>query len=146
MWQFWLIAAGIFMVAEMFTMGFLVFWLGLGALLTMIVSFFTSNIIIQTTVFVISSTILIFATKPLVNRFTKKDNTPTNVYSIVGKKALVIQDIDWANSTGQIKVNGEVWSAKTDEQINIPKDSEVQIERIEGVKAYVTPLNVVTKN
>lgn len=146
MWQFWLITAGIFLIAEMFTMGFLVFWLGLGALLTMIVSFFTSNIIIQTTVFVISSTILIFATKPLVNKFSKKDTTPTNVYSIVGKKALVIQDIDWANGTGQIKVNGEVWSAKTDEQINIPKDSEVQIERIEGVKAYVTPLKVVTKN
>ena len=71
MWQIWLIAAGIFFVAEIITIGFLIFWLGIGALLAMIVSFFTSNIIIQTAVFVISSTILIFTTKPLVNKITK---------------------------------------------------------------------------
>ena len=71
MWGVWLIAAGIFFIIEIATVGFLIFWLGIGALLAMIVSFFTSNIIIQTAVFVISSTILIFATKPLVNKITK---------------------------------------------------------------------------
>lgn len=69
-----------------FTVGFLIFWLGVGALIAMIISFLTSNIIIQTTVFVISSGLLIFATKPLVNKITKKETVPTNVYSIVGKK------------------------------------------------------------
>ena len=112
----------------------------------MIVSFFTSSIIIQTSVFVISSGLLIFATRPLVNKITKKDVTPTNVYSVVGKKAIVIEDIDWSTGKGQIKCDGEVWSAKTDEQINIPKDSEVQITRIDGVKAFVTPIKVVTHN
>ena len=53
MWQVWLIIAGLFFVGEIATVGFLIFWFGIGALIAMIVSFFTSNIIIQTTIFVI---------------------------------------------------------------------------------------------
>ena len=140
MWQIWLIAAGVFFVLEIFTVGFLVFWLGIGCLLAMLVSFVTDSIIIQTTVFVISSGLLIFATKPLVKKFTKEDNTKTNVYSIVGKKAIVIENIDWSTGTGQIKFDGQVWSARTEEQVNIEKGTEVEIEKIEGVKAFVKPL------
>ena len=141
MWQIWAIAAGVFLILEIFTMGFLVFWLSIGSILAMLVSFVTDSIIIQTTIFVISSGLLIFATKPLVKKFTKEDNTKTNVYSIVGKKAIVIEDIDWSTGTGQIKFDGQVWSARTEEQVNIEKGTEVEIEKIEGVKAFVKPLN-----
>ena len=140
MWQVWLIAAGVFLVLEVFTMGFLVFWLGIGCILAMLVSFITDSLIIQTTVFVLSSGFLIFATKPLVKKFTAKDTVKTNVYSIVGKKAIVIEDIDWATGTGQIKFDGQVWSARTTEQVNIAKGTEVEINKIEGVKAFVSPL------
>ena len=146
MWQLWLIAAGVFLVLEMFTLGFLVFWLGIGCLLAMLVSFITTNLIIQTTVFVFSSVVLILATKPLVKKFTAKDNTKTNVYSLVGKKAIVIEDINWVTGTGQIKCEGQVWSAKTAEEINIPKGSEVEIQSIEGVKVIVTPLKYFVEN
>lgn len=144
MWQMWLIASGVFFIIEIFTVGFLIFWLGIGALFAMLISFLTNNIIIQTTVFVISSGLLIFATKPLVNKITKKEVIPTNVYSIVGKKGIVVEDIDWSTGTGQIKSEGEVWSAKTNEQINIPKGTEVEIESIDGVKVIVKPLNVTS--
>ncbi len=144
MWQMWLIASGVFFIIEIFTVGFLIFWLGVGALIAMLISFLTSNIIIQTTVFVISSGLLIFATKPLVNKITKKEIVPTNVYSIVGKKGIVIEDIDWSTGTGQIKSEGEVWSAKTNEQITIPKGTEVEIESIDGVKVIVKPLNITS--
>ena len=144
MWQMWLIASGVFFIIEIFTVGFLIFWLGVGALIAMLISFLTSNIIIQTTVFVISSGLLIFATKPLVNKITKKEIVPTNVYSIVGKKGIVVEDIDWSTGTGQIKSEGEIWSAKTNEQINIPKGTEVEIESIDGVKVIVKPLNVTS--
>ena len=147
MWQIWLIAAGVFLILEMFTMGFLVFWLGIGSLLAMLVSFIApSSIILQTAVFVLSSGILIFATKPFVKKFTEKDTTKTNVFSLVGKKAIVIEDIDWVTGSGQIKLNGEVWSAKTKEQVNISKGTEVEIESIEGVKAFVTPLKENIQN
>ncbi len=143
MWQIWLIAAGVFIIGEIITVGFLLFWLSIASLIAMVVSFFTSNVIIQMTVFVISSGLLIFATKPLVKKLAKKDSVSTNVYSIIGKTAIVIEDIDWASGTGQIKCEGEVWSAKTDEQVDIPTGSEVEIVSIEGVKAYVKPLKIV---
>ena len=62
MWYIWLIIAGIFLILEIITVGFLVFWLAIGALFAMVVSLFTSNIVIQTAVFVISSIALIFFT------------------------------------------------------------------------------------
>jgi len=141
MWQIWLIAAGVFLVLEIFTMGFLVFWLSVGCLLAMLTSLVIDSIIVQTAVFVISSGLLIFATKPLVKKFAEQDNTKTNVYSIAGKKAIVTEDINWATGSGQIKFEGQIWSAKTGEQVNIPKGTEVEIVKIEGVKAYVRPLH-----
>ena len=137
MWQFWLIIAGLFFVGEIFTLGFLIFWFGIGALFAMIVSFFTTNIIIQTTVFLITSTIFILATKPLVKKFVDVKKTNTNVFSIIGKKALVIKDIDPIHSSGQIKVNGEVWSAETENNEIIKEGSEVEVLKINGVKAIV---------
>ena len=103
MWQIWLIASGIFFICEIITVGFLVFWLGIGALIAMLVSFFTSNIIVQMSVFVISSSLLIFATRPLVNKISRKDVIPTNVYSLIGKKAMVTESIDCTTGKGQIK-------------------------------------------
>lgn len=137
MWQFWLIVAGLFFVGEIFTLGFLIFWFGIGALFAMIVSFFTTNIIIQTTVFLITSTIFILATKPLVKKFVNVKKTNTNVFSIIGKKALVIKDIDPIHSSGQIKLNGEVWSAETENDEIIKEGSEVEVLKINGVKAIV---------
>ena len=137
MWQFWLIVAGLFFVGEIFTLGFLIFWFGIGALFAMLVSFFTTNIIIQTTVFIITSTIFILATKPLVKKFVDVKNTNTNVFSIIGKKALVIKDIDPIHSSGQIKLNGEVWSAETENDEIIKEGSEVEVLKINGVKAIV---------
>ena len=144
MWQIWLIASGVFFIIEIFTVGFLVFWLGVAALLAMLISFLTDSIILQTTVFVISSGILIFATRALADKIIKKDTVPTNVYSIVGKRGIVIEDIDWATGKGQIKSEGEIWSAKTREQINIPKGTEVEIESIDGVKVFVKPLKITS--
>ena len=137
MWQFWLIVAGLFFVGEIFTLGFLIFWFGIGALFAMLVSFFTTNIIIQTTVFIITSTIFILATKPLVKKFVDVKKTNTNVFSIIGKKALVTKDIDPIHSSGQIKLNGEVWSAETENDEIIKEGSEVEVLKINGVKAIV---------
>lgn len=143
MWQIWLLLAGLFFIGEMITVGFLIFWLGIGALLAMIVSFFTTNIIIQTAVFVISSIILILATKPFVKRFVDVKKTNTNVFSIIGKKALVIKEIDPINANGQIKVNSEIWSAESENGEKIEEGSEVEIIRINGVKAIVKKVSTI---
>lgn len=144
MWQIWLIASGIFFVIEIFTVGFLIFWLGVAALIAMLISFITDSVILQTAVFVISSGLLIFATRPLANKIAGKETTPTNVYSLIGKRGIVVEDIDWQKGTGQVKIEGELWSAKTNEQINILKGTEVEVENIEGVKVFVKPINITS--
>lgn len=141
MWQIWLIIAGLFFIGEIITVGFLVFWFGVGALIAMIASFFTSNIIIQTTVFIVSSVFLLLITKPFVKKFVDVKTTNTNAFSIIEKKALVIKEIN-SHSVGQIKINGEVWSAESENGETIAEGSEVKIIKINGVKAIVKSVKV----
>ena len=138
MWQFWVILSGIFFIIEMATVGFLVFWFGIGALIAMVFSFFTSNIAIQTTVFVLSSTILLFFTRPFVDKLTKKDNeVQTNAYSIIGKKGIVTKDIIPIEGKGQVRIGTEIWSAKSADDVKIEKGIEIEVVEIDGVKAVV---------
>ena len=138
MWIFWLIAAGVFFIIEMATIGFLVFWLGIGALLAMLTSFITDSILIQVLVFVITSIVLLIFTRPLVNKFIKvPKEVKTNAYSIIGKKAIVISKINNIEGNGQVKIDGDVWSAKSFDDEDIPENTEVEIVEIDGVKAVV---------
>ena len=137
MWIAWLVLAGIFFIGEILTTGFLVFWLGIGALLAMLVSFITDILLIQILIFVVSSIVLIVLTKPLVKKFVDKKTVVTNSYSLIGKKAIVTEDIDPIQGKGQVKINGEVWSAKTTEDGVVSKGTEVEIVEITGVKLVV---------
>lgn len=138
MWQFWLIVSGICFIVEMATVGFMVFWFGIGALVAMLVSFFIPNVYVQAFIFLITSTVLLFLTKPFVNKFVNKDKkVATNAYSIIGKKGIVLKEINPILGTGQIKVSGEVWSAKTLTEEIIPEHTEVEVADIDGVKAVV---------
>lgn len=142
MWSLWLIAAGVFFVVEIATTGFLIFWLGIGSLIAMLTSFITDSIIIQTVVFVISSCILIPLTKPLADKFTGKKAVPTNSYSLINKHGIVTVDINPMEAVGQVKVNGEIWSAKTDDGSVITKGTEIEVVKIDGVKLIVSPIKV----
>lgn len=144
MWQMWLIIAGVCFIIEMATVGFFVFWFGIGALISMIVSIFSpGNILLQSIIFVVSSVILLLLTKPLVNKFTKKDKKiETNAFSIIGKKGIVVQDINPTFGVGQIKVASEVWSAKTTDESTIKKGTQIEVKQIDGVKAVVEPINI----
>lgn len=139
MWYFWLILAGIFVIAEIATVGFLIFWLSLCSLCAMLTSFFTDNIIIQTAVFVVTSVLFIFLTRPLAKKLAKTDNTlVTNAFSIIGKKAIVIKEINPTLGVGQIKIDGQVWTAKSTNEEIISEGTEVLILNIDGVKAVVS--------
>lgn len=99
------------------------------------------NVVAQTTVFVIASTILLFATRPFVNKFARPESTAkTNAFSIEGKTGKVIKAIDPLEGTGQIKINGEIWSAKSFNNTCISQDTEIIVEKIDGVKAVVKPV------
>lgn len=141
MWKLWLVASGIFLIIEILNMGFLIFWFAIGALVAMIASFFIESIIAQTVIFLVVSTTLLFATKPFVNKILPKESmVKTNAYSIEGKVGKVIVDIEPIEGKGQVKINGESWSAKSVDDTYIAKDTEVIIEKIDGVKVLVKPL------
>ena len=142
MWSFWLIAAGIFFIIEIATVGFLIFWLGIGSLFAMIASFFTDSIVAQTVVFVVTSAILIPLTKPFADKFTGKETIPTNTYSLINKNGIVITEINSIEGTGLVKVNGETWSAKSEDESIIAKDTEVEVLSIDGVKLIVKPIKI----
>lgn len=138
MWLFWLIVSGIFFALEIVTIGFLLFWFAIGSLIAMIVSFFVSSIYIQAVVFLVSSTILLFFTRPFAKKITKSsDSVNTNAFSIVGKRGVVLKDINSITGTGQVKIGTEVWSAKSYTGIPIPTGSEIEVIEIDGVKAVV---------
>jgi len=140
MWQVWVILAGIFVIFEMIIpTDFLVFWLGMGSLVAAVTSIFVDNITVQITVFVISSIAFIFCTKPFVRKMLKNSaNISTNAYSAIGKSGIVISDIDPISGKGQIKIGNEVWSAKTNGQKIIKKDTLIKVDSIDGVKAVVS--------
>ncbi len=142
MWYIWLIAAGIFFVIEVATVGFLIFWLGISALITCLLSLFISNVFAQMTIFVVLSALLLLLTRPFVEKFViKKDETiVTNAYSIIGKEAIVTKSFDKTSGIGQIKVGSEKWTAKSENNETFNEGDKVIIDTIDGVKAIVSKI------
>lgn len=145
MWQVWLIIAILFFILEMMGPGFLLFWVGIAALITMIVSIFVDSIVIQIGIFTISSTLLLFCTRSFVKKISKNDTVNTNAYSFIGKKGIVTKEIHPTNGTGQVKVDGEVWSAKSISNDIISEGELITIIKIDGVKAVVQKQNETVK-
>jgi membrane protein implicated in regulation of membrane protease activity len=149
MWQIWLIVAGFFLILEFMTTGFLVFCFSIGALIAMIASFFIKSKVAQAVIFVITSTILLFVGKKIEGKkFTDtekietavENNIKTNAHSVENKIGKVTVDIEPDESKGQVKIDGEIWSAKSFNDTFISTGTEVIIEKIEGVKVIVKPI------
>ncbi len=139
-WVIWLIVSGVFFLGEIFTISFLLFWPGVGAFLAFLTSLiWPTNYAAQVLVFVVSTILMVIFTKPLVNKvFKNKDNTSMNNSAVLGKKGIVIKPIDDAHVVGQVKVNGELWSAiKGEKEKPIKIGESVIIEKIDGVKLLV---------
>lgn len=135
-WTVWLILAGFFFILEIITEGFLVFWFGVGAIAALGTSFLTDSTIIQTAVFAVVSIILVLCTRKLAEKIKPKE-VATNVYTILGKKAVVSVGIDNAKGQGQIKIDGDIWSAKSESGEPIEEGANVEILSIDGVKTIV---------
>lgn len=78
-----------------------------------------------------------FFTRPFVNKFVNKETIVTNSYAIIGKRGIVTKEIDPLSGSGQIKVGTEIWSAKCENEDKVPVGTEVEILKVDGVKAVV---------
>ena len=131
----------VFLIAEALTFNLMTIWMAAASLVTSIYAwFFPNQIIPQAFIFIVLSIILIIATKPLTGKFLKQPEK-TNADSLIGKTGIVTVEIDSVSSLGQVKVKGQIWSAKSAENITISENEKVEIKAIEGVKLIVSRLS-----
>lgn len=137
----WLIVIIVLSFLELITSQLVSIWFVLAAVVSLIVSLFCYSIPIQLTVFVASSVLFLVGTRPFVKKIMSFKKEDTNLGRIIGKKGIVVTDIDNKLGVGQVKVLGNVWSAKALDDEIIKKDSMVVIKKIDGVKLIVEKLN-----
>ena len=137
----WLIIAISLTVLELFTYQFVSIWFAIGGFVTAIVTAIFSDLGIgwQISIFVISSLIMLFATRPLVRKMVSKRSKAqaTNLELILGKDAVVVEDINNIEGRGAVKINGLVWSARSKNGEDISAGEIVAIDRIDGNKTIV---------
>lgn len=133
----WFVLLIVFGVIEAVTVGLVSIWFALGALGALIAKILGAGVVVQITVFIIVSIICITATRPLVKKLHSKNIQSTNADRCIGQKAVVIEEIDNMNAKGQVKVNGNVWTARSESNEIIPVDTVVKTVRIDGVKMIV---------
>lgn len=124
-----------FAVLESITVQLVGIWFCISAIVSAFVAHFTDSYTTTIVVFVIVSAIMLIFTRPIIKKKIIYNPEPTNADRIIGKTALVIQRIDSSVNSGQIKVDGQVWSARSSEVID--EGETVRIKKIEGVKAIV---------
>jgi membrane protein implicated in regulation of membrane protease activity len=133
---FWLIIAVVFIIIEASTFNLFTVWFALAAFVTMFVSIVTDLIFVQVMVFFLVSILSIYTIRNYAVKKFKATTIKTNVNSIIGKKVKVTRQIE-PFKFGEVKVDGNYWTAKTlDDQI-IKEDSIVEVVEVSGVKLIV---------
>lgn len=136
----WIGIAVILGVIEAITLGLITIWFAAGALVAAIAALFHAPMPLQIVIFFVVSCVLLYFTKPLAQRKLKIGKEKTNVDALAGQTALVTENIR-PYHTGQVKVNGQIWTAITDlSDLTIPAGIQVRIQGVEGVKLIVRPL------
>lgn len=133
----WIAVMVIMAVFEGVTTQLVSVWFVCGALAAAIVSFFVPVFAVQFAVFVGVSLILLLVTKPLVKKAKEIKPEPTNADRNIGKIAIVTQEINNTAGTGQVKLGGNTWTARTVNDEIIPEGAEVTVREISGVKLMV---------
>ena len=109
----WLIVLAVFLVIEAITVGLTTIWFAGGALVAAIASGAGAGILVQWILFLVISLVLLIFTRPLAVRYMNKGVPKTNVNSLIGEKAVVIQKINNLEQTGQVRINDIEWMART---------------------------------
>jgi len=134
----WLVLLVVMLAAEAVTLGLTTIWFAAGALIAFLFALAGADLIIQIAVFCVVSAILLISMRPVAAKWLNKDRIRTNAESLIGKTAVVTEEINNLGETGQVQVQGQHWMARTSsDEVHIPKDARVVIEKISGVKLIV---------
>lgn len=141
----WLGLMILFLIAEGATVSLVSLWFAAGAVVAMFAALLGAGVWLQTGLFLAVSGALLLMLRPIVRRYLVPKITATNVDSLVGATGLVTVAIDNVTASGQVKLGAMEWTARSTTGENIPQGTLIRVDRIEGVKVYVTPVNVPEK-
>ena len=117
-------------------------WFAVGSLVAMVISLLSGPVWLQILLFFLVSIGLLAALWPFSKKVLMPHLTKTNVDSVIGTEGIVITTIDNLHSQGQVKLGGMEWTARSTDGQPIEEGTLIRVDRIEGVKVYVSPAKV----
>ena len=133
----WATALVLFIIAEVATDALVSVWFIGGSVAGLIAAICGAEIWLQIVLFVVVSAALLLLLRPLLKKFVDPKKTATNVDSLLGKEAVVTEQIDNLLGQGCVKVSGTPWSARSTAGDIIPEGSVVTVKEVRGVCLYV---------
>ena len=138
----WFLLMVFFILLEAGTVALVSTWFAAGALGAMITALCGGGLWLQCVVFLVISVVLLISLRGFLRKHITPKQIKTNVDSIVGTEGLVTATIDNLASTGQVKLGGMEWSARSTSGEVIQPGERIRVDRVEGVKVFVTPVSV----
>ena len=135
---FWLVAMVIFMAAEAMTVTLVSVWFAAGALGAVIVALLGGGLVMQVTVFLALAVALLLSLRGIVRKHFNPRITKTNIDSILGATGIVVTPVNNIAALGQVQINGMEWSARSSDNSHIAAGTLVKVDKIEGVKVFVS--------
>ena len=141
-WIIWLIVFVVMLVIEAATTALATVWFAAGALVAMIMDLCGAphnlQIIVMAAVSVVTFVICMIWIRPKLESLRRANVQRTNADRLIGMEGVVIVPVNPVEGKGQVKVEGQVWSAKSEGAIE--EGTTVKIRAIEGVKLIVDPV------
>lgn len=135
---FWLIVLIACLVIEACTTQLLTIWFAVGSVGAMIAAALGFGELVQIGVCLALSIVLLILLRPMTRNILRPRQDRTNADRILGQKAIVIETIDDKHDSGQIRLMGQVWTARAVQNDEIISEGEtVVVRHISGVKAIV---------
>ena len=136
----WFIVAVAFLIVEALTVDLVSVWFAASALIMGVVAavFPELDVWWQIGIFVLIDVVLVLATRKVVKKFFKrKKGQETNLELNIGHTAVVVEEIDNLHEKGSVKINGLVWTARSENGEIIEEGALVVFKSISGNKAFV---------
>lgn len=114
-------------------------WFAAGSLVAIVVSLLGGPVWLQVALFLVVSCLLLVLLWPLIKKFINPKLTKTNVDAIVDSQGIVTAAIDNVLAAGRVKLGGMEWTARSTTGDPIPEGTLVRVDKVEGVKVFVTP-------
>lgn len=139
MWVIWLVLAGGLAVSEMLTLDLTLLMLASGALAGAGVALVFPGILVgQIVVAIMVALLMLYVTRPaLLKRLHNSPGYRSSASKLLGSTGLAVGEITPAS--GEVKISGEVWSARSYDGSAIGPGTEVEVMEVDGVTAVVYP-------